>query len=179
MRNAKAFIDAGGKACWAFLVFDHNKHQVMAARNLAKQMGFTYFQVKISSRESIRPVQWLSPPKSWKVIQPRGKGDIQCLQIPRNEIMVTAQGYFLPCPYIAEAAYGPDRPDHATEQIHQVLGDFSQYHGSRGLDNILPLYKRVSDRWSTEPMRICSTECDGTNRNRTEQYLKIEKLQDL
>lgn len=179
MRNARAFIDAGGVACWAFLVFEHNKHQVVEARNLAKQMGFTYFQVKVSSREAIRPVQWLKPPKSWQVIKPRGRGEIQCLQLPRDEIMLTAQGYFLPCPYIAEAAYGPDRPDNATDEIHQVLGDFAQYHGSRGIDNILPLYKTVSDRWATNPMKVCSTECDGTNLHRLQQYLKIEKLKDV
>lgn len=179
MRNARAFIDAGGVACWAFLVFEHNKHQVVEARNLAKQMGFTYFQVKVSSREAIRPVQWLKPPKSWQVIKPRGRGEIQCLQLPRDEIMLTAQGYFLPCPYIAEAAYGPDRPDNATDEIHQVLGDFAQYHGSRGIANILPLYKTVSDRWATNPMKVCSTECDGTNLHRLQQYLKIEKLKDV
>lgn len=179
MRNARAFIDAGGIACWAFLVFEHNKHQVTEARNLAKKMGFTYFQVKVSSREAIRPVQWLTPPKSWKVVQPRGKGDIQCLQLPRDEIMITAQGYFLPCPYIAEAAYGPTRPDDATEEIHEVLGDFQQYHGTNGLDKILPLYKKVSDRWATNPMRVCSTECDGTNLHRLQQYLKIERLKDV
>jgi hypothetical protein len=142
-------------------------------------MGFTYFQVKVSSREAIRPVQWLNPPKSWKVVKPRGKGDIQCLQLPRDEIMITAQGYFLPCPYIAEAAYGPTRPDDATEEIHGVLGDFQQYHGTNGLDKILPLYKKVSDRWATNPMRVCSTECDGTNLHRLQQYLKIERLKDV
>lgn len=176
MRNAQAFIDAGGVACWAFLVFDHNQHQITQARNLAKSMGFTWFQLKVSSRQVIRPVQWLVPPKKFQVIKPRGKGDIRCMQLPRDEIMITAQGYCLPCPYIAEAAYGPERPDQATVQIHQVLGDFKQYHGSRGIENILPLFNKVSDRWLNDPMRVCSTECDGTNLNRLQQYLNMENL---
>ena len=40
MSHAKTFIDAGGKADWQFIIFDHNKHQVDEARKISKQMGF-------------------------------------------------------------------------------------------------------------------------------------------
>ena len=48
--NAEAFIAAGGKATWVFIVFKHNEHQVEEARALAKQLGFKNFIVKKSSR---------------------------------------------------------------------------------------------------------------------------------
>jgi MoaA/NifB/PqqE/SkfB family radical SAM enzyme len=50
MRNVKAFIAAGGNAEWDFLVFRHNEHQVSDARALAKELGFTLFNVKASAR---------------------------------------------------------------------------------------------------------------------------------
>jgi MoaA/NifB/PqqE/SkfB family radical SAM enzyme len=179
MENSQAFIDAGGTAVWAFLVFEHNEHQVLKARKMAKDMGFTFFQVKISSRQNVRPIKWVQPPRAWKGVPARGAGEIQCMQQRRDELMLTAQGYWLPCPYIAEAAYGPNRPDGATEEIHEVLGDFSQYHASRGLDNVLPLFRKVSDRWATNPMRICQTECGGAIPARDQQYLKREQFRDL
>jgi len=48
--NAKAFIDAGGKARWKFIVFEHNKHQVEEAQQIAKDMGFWEFDKHVSTR---------------------------------------------------------------------------------------------------------------------------------
>lgn len=50
MENAKAFIDAGGRARWDYIVFAHNEHQVEAAEALSKKMGFEKFQYKKSAR---------------------------------------------------------------------------------------------------------------------------------
>src|SRR5262245_45739791 len=50
MRNARAFIDAGGTADWSFIVFRHNEHQVEPARALARRMGFRSFGVKRTAR---------------------------------------------------------------------------------------------------------------------------------
>jgi len=44
MRNARAFMRAGGEAHWKFIVFEHNEHQIEAARKMAKTMGFARFQ---------------------------------------------------------------------------------------------------------------------------------------
>lgn len=50
MRNVKAFILAGGRAEWAFLVFRHNEHQVDEARRLSESLGFHRFTVKRTDR---------------------------------------------------------------------------------------------------------------------------------
>lgn len=50
MENVKAFIEAGGRAEWDYLVFKHNQHQVAEAQELANAMGFAKFQVKSTSR---------------------------------------------------------------------------------------------------------------------------------
>lgn len=50
MENVSAFIDAGGIAVWAYLIFKHNEHQVAKAKELSESMGFQEFKVKASSR---------------------------------------------------------------------------------------------------------------------------------
>lgn len=48
--NAEAFMRGGGRATWVFLAFEHNEHQVEAARELARCRGFTQFTVKSTKR---------------------------------------------------------------------------------------------------------------------------------
>ena len=50
MENASAFIAAGGRARWDYIVFAHNEHQVEEAEQLATSMGFERFQFKKSAR---------------------------------------------------------------------------------------------------------------------------------
>ena len=49
-RNMRAFIDAGGRARWDFLIFEHNQHQVEEAENLAKKWGCEKFMKKKTGR---------------------------------------------------------------------------------------------------------------------------------
>jgi len=50
IRNAKAFIQAGGRAQGDFIVFKHNEHHIEKARKLSKKLGFEIFQIKRTSR---------------------------------------------------------------------------------------------------------------------------------
>ena len=49
-RNMKAFIAAGGRARWDFIIFGHNEHQIDQAEALATEWGFEKFQRKKSGR---------------------------------------------------------------------------------------------------------------------------------
>lgn len=40
LSNAKAFIQAGGKAHWNYIVFEHNQHEIQSAKVKAEQLGF-------------------------------------------------------------------------------------------------------------------------------------------
>lgn len=50
--NAKRFIEAGGIAQWHMILFDHNKHQISACRALAKQLGFSSFNIVNEGRNT-------------------------------------------------------------------------------------------------------------------------------
>ena len=52
IRNARAFIDAGGHATWRMIDFDHNRHQQTTARELSESMGFKRFQLMDYGRNS-------------------------------------------------------------------------------------------------------------------------------
>ena len=52
LENMKAYREAGGIAQWDYLAFKHNAHQIDTARQLAKELGFTKFNLKKTSRWS-------------------------------------------------------------------------------------------------------------------------------
>ena len=49
-RNMRAFVEAGGRARWDFIIFGHNEHQVEEAEALAEAWGVERFQKKKSAR---------------------------------------------------------------------------------------------------------------------------------
>jgi MoaA/NifB/PqqE/SkfB family radical SAM enzyme len=48
--NAKAFISAGGRAQWNFIVFQHNQHQVNEAKAMSQDLGFSNFLARRTGR---------------------------------------------------------------------------------------------------------------------------------
>jgi MoaA/NifB/PqqE/SkfB family radical SAM enzyme len=50
MANTEAFINAGGRARWQFITFNHNSHQLQRAKDMAKELGFSEFIEKMSFR---------------------------------------------------------------------------------------------------------------------------------
>jgi len=51
--NAEAFIKHGGQANWIMTVFDHNRHQLKEAEQLAGKMGFAGFRSRRSNASNI------------------------------------------------------------------------------------------------------------------------------
>ena len=49
-QSMDAYIGAGGRARWDFLIFEHNQHQVELAEHIAKQKGFEKFVAKKTGR---------------------------------------------------------------------------------------------------------------------------------
>jgi len=49
-RSMRAFVGAGGRARWDFLIFEHNEHQVEEAEALANEIGFEKFTKKKTGR---------------------------------------------------------------------------------------------------------------------------------
>jgi len=43
IKNAEAFMKAGGKACWKMIKFKHNEHQIDDCKSLSEKLGFNSF----------------------------------------------------------------------------------------------------------------------------------------
>ncbi len=123
IKNAKAFIDAGGNAEWMFIRFKHNEHQVEEARRISKELGFKNFATKDSKRfgkqypvlsrkgdieyylepptnSDIKPVEFvdLKDYKQWT-------NDISCFTYDSKELYIDANGYLMPCCLIGSFLY--------------------------------------------------------------------------
>lgn len=51
LKNAQTFIQAGGRAIWQMILFDHNRHQIDSCRQLSQEMGFVDFLLINGSRD--------------------------------------------------------------------------------------------------------------------------------
>ncbi len=127
IQNANTFINSGGIAEWAFIVFQHNEHQVERAREVAKEVGFERFTVKNSSRffgESTFPVYDSQgntidelKPSSNTVIKFLDKSalknfqhivdesTIDCYALKNKEVYIDAHKNLMPCCFLASIPY--------------------------------------------------------------------------
>ena len=149
--NAKAFIDAGGKAQWAFIRFKHNQHQIEQARLLSQQLGFESFHHKESSRFILEPavkvvdkkgsiMHYIEPPSDTpmkfidrKTIENYEKivadSQIKCQVLETKEIYIDAHGDLFACCWLANTPYTHISDDAAfavrkkIQQQHQQMVD--------------------------------------------------------
>jgi len=100
MDNAKAFIDAGGRAHWDMLVYRHNEHQIDQCQQLAKSMGFAWFRVKVSARPMVGTLQ---PPIAWHRPDVQSQ-HIRCQAMREHSVYLDAQARLIPCCWLSGAA---------------------------------------------------------------------------
>ena len=123
INNAKKFIAAGDRAVWSFIPFDHNQHQITEARQMSKDLGFSYFEIVDTGRNTM-PVftpdkrlshligdyrgstdfdelygnflEYQKTPEN-AVMSEKVSREINCYAKNKKEIYVTANGEVYPC----------------------------------------------------------------------------------
>jgi hypothetical protein len=157
IENATAFINAGGKAHWDMLVFDHNKHQVESAQQLARNLGFTWFRTKYTDRPVSQKIQWLK-----KVSNDQANvhnGSIECHYESTGQAYLSATGEWLPCCYIGGKL---DYPDDIGAELRQIFNNrdqpqiFDQAHQNTA-------WQTVWQGWDNNPLKICLKNCATPN----------------
>jgi MoaA/NifB/PqqE/SkfB family radical SAM enzyme len=144
MTAVRAYIGAGGRAKWEYLVFKHNEHQVDEARALATQLGFHEFTAKRTDRflragrvAESAPVLRRDGEIDYYIEMPTGneyhnaavvqigKGAsdyrryrdttaIVCKAVKRRSLYVSAEGLVFPCCWTARL-YSPTEPNGSGE----------------------------------------------------------------
>lgn len=173
IRNAKAYIDAGGKAIWDYLVFGHNEHQIEEARKLAKDLGFDQFVVKKTGRffsniklkgkdEHVgltKPKEATNVNKSLqkekRIIEKYGsmnayldQVEIECKVLKNKEIYISAEGLVFPCCWLAGQMYKWYLPPKST-QIWELIDKEKISIKSQPLSSIInsDYFDKIKSRW--------------------------------
>lgn len=134
IENVKAFMGAGGKAQWNYIVFAHNEHQVEQARQLSIELGFDSFLPRATGRffHHAHLEEMNSWPSKDYVLQPpkninfRNKSmlnlvnlkkeysdmqeyfdttEIKCDSLLGNKVIISAEGLVLPCNFFTHNLY--------------------------------------------------------------------------
>jgi MoaA/NifB/PqqE/SkfB family radical SAM enzyme len=146
MASVEAFVGAGGRAEWDFIVFKHNEHQIDLARALAERLGFKRFFVKKTSRffaggkvaaKQVRerdgaPAYVLEEPDDPRMKNPavvrlaqvgfaayQAQTEIACKAAAHRRIYVSAEGLVFPCCWTG-ALYPPNKPVGTAQMWHLV-----------------------------------------------------------
>lgn len=180
INNAVSFINAGGKAIWRFIPFDHNKHQEQQCKELAQQLGFYRFE-NINSGRDRGPVfnrqgefsHWLgndqpqTPPTIKNLLEQHTQHikisptqtqnvNINCRHKKNREIYVGADGSVYPCCYLG---FYPETMLHTgNTQLKPLVRENNalQY----GLAHSLSWFDSVEQTWNNPPtLSQCVNSC--------------------
>jgi len=135
IENAQAFIQAGGRAQWNFIVFEHNQHQVDTVKSLGKELGFFNVLIRKTGRFfNHRTIEEMSewPVRNEYVIKPPSLAEyrnqslmflpdlkkqyrnikdyfdtttIKCDALIGPKVAINAEGLVLPCNFFNHNLY--------------------------------------------------------------------------
>lgn len=176
--NAKAFINAGGKARWNFITFKHNEHQLETCRQMAKDLGFESFHEKQTSRfigtpyfdvvdktgeviyklenPSERKITFITADtvKDFKKIV--DMSNIQCEVESSMSIYIDGMGYLYPCCFVAGLPYHHTTSellvhDYRLENLRVLNNLFDSFGGKEQLNLRKRSIREIidSDQWQT------------------------------
>ena len=161
IENAKSFILAGGKARWNFITFKHNEHQLEDARQMSKDLNFTSFQEKQTSRfigqdyfevldKNSKETHRLELPTAKKIPfisketvenykEVINSCTIDCEVETTKSVFIDAQGHLWPCCFLAGVPYHYTTPDKLAwpfmnESKSSLFKALEKFGGISGLD---------------------------------------------
>lgn len=169
--NAKAFINAGGNAHWAMLVFDYNEHQLKDCEQLAEKLGFKEFISKHSMkhRDKIYNIAFPRQPKSYK-FKTDQEAPINCSALQDKSIYISADGTILPCCYFGDRLYLKTFSD-----THPDILSKDQLN-IKNLSGASESFNKITETWNTNnPVDVCKKNCKYNSNTDTSDYRIIEQ----
>lgn len=179
INNVKEFINAGGKAKWDYLVFEHNEHQIKLAEQLSEELGFVEFRPKTTSRYDKERPAWqtywrgkeqevLKPPKQEKYqsevvnnpLKDRKNVAISPKCVKNREIYVSARGHVFPCCWAHTSAVSSQNISMEERlDIRSLVVDNNAKEV--GINKAIEWFENIFERWDTDDKPfICSAKCN-------------------
>ena len=152
IRNAQRFIQAGGRARWQFIIFDHNEHQQELCKQKSIELGFEKFEPIFSDRfttVSETKVQDKNETYSLKpssqYTQNKKATSVKCESFLYNYIFIYADGSVWPCCYLGGITnWGKENPYMAVD-ISMIKKHVMQEPGGLNINE-----QRLSDILQSE-----------------------------
>ena len=183
--NAKKFIDAGGRAIWAMIKFDHNKHQIEECRQLSKELGFSQFELVDAGRNTM-PVFTADRRLSHVIGDYRGSTDfdtlynnykyyeidptiavkaetenktISCYAKKMQEVYVASNGEVYPCCWLGYyPLHSNSRPSNA--QLKPLIKENNAL--KYGLEHAIAWFNLIEESWDKTVPTGKIYECNQT-----------------
>lgn len=172
--NARHFIEAGGEATWDMLVFEHNKHQVDACKEISEQLGFKDFVSKNTSRFKEGSLNVINKQgKTTHILYPTDRSKqivvteeskiINCKVAKEKSLYVSATGNILPCCWLDTEWFNPNHL-HRIDYMDKI-GHYPSLHKNTLLELFDSNYfNSIADTWNTSPLKECSRQCGQLDR---------------
>jgi MoaA/NifB/PqqE/SkfB family radical SAM enzyme len=192
--NASAFISAGGRAEWHFILFQHNQHQLAEAQALARRLGFAAFLPTVTGRFSKSGrFSFQHPDGDWRTLEKaslyvkdnsgiksvdnpgfshlsetEARSRIACKAMRNNRFFLDVAGNLAPCCWISGS--DPRRPGDMLRAISAAGQDPEAFNiRSRPIESILQneLFSQTFPHlWSKRALTTCRKKCQQHHRNR-------------
>ena len=171
-RNFRAYIRAGGRATWKFLVFDHNKHQLDEVHARCKQEGFWRFRSEASMRISTKDTDKnfaTASSNTLRQTQNKIQDDISCKALDINRLYINAESRIWPCCYTSQHYQMSHFNVPAFENFEYLYNHYKHdFNDARKYDLQTILEHEVWDHMKNEwknkescEYKVCWTTCKG------------------
>lgn len=175
IENAKHFINAGGNAEWHMLAFKHNEHQIEYCEQLSKELGFTKFEVKHTSRfqkDSLSVID--NDGKTVHIIEPTQRSkelrdkvlsainvdspNILCKAQKYSQLYIGSDGTVSPCCWLDVKWFAPMN-ESRIDYMDQI-GEFPNLNNNT-LEEIFDskYFDKIESTWNNNPLKECSKQC--------------------
>ena len=170
--HAQALIQAGGRAIWRFVPFEHNRHQEQECRKMARELGFFGFQNIYDGRDrgpvytrdgefshAIGPAEsGTHPPidalleshitwydaKTYRSHKDTPDLTINCIHKQTQEIYIAADGSVYPCCFLGFYPHTMSHPGNKELAPMVTENNALQYP----LEHCLAWFESVEQAWS-------------------------------
>lgn len=185
LENATAFIQAGGKAIWQFIIFEHNVTQEETAKQLASDMKFDKFVSFHSSRfNNADTFEYLYDNTTYelKMIDSNIKyrtelhygqrnivSSINCKSLDNQEIFIDIDGNIMPCCYHAGSLFATNHIKQRENFNNYIDVSFDTYDiqkfniNTQGFDSAFDMYlsymNDLKEQWRAISPPLCKIVC--------------------